>query len=134
MHPKGKNSMKKIVIKFEKTKTGFSAYADKYPAFTTGATSTELVSNMVDSLNTFFEAERMKKRITSKDLTFEVQLSSVFEVFPINIKALANRIGMNYSLLSQYANGKKSPSSKQTEKIVAGIHEMGREMIEIDLV
>ena len=126
--------MKKIVVKVEKTSTGFSAYAEKYPAVTTGRNSAELTSNMVDSMNTYFEAENIKRKVTAKDLTFEVELSSVFEVFPINVKALSARIGMNYSLLSQYATGKKSPSPKQTEKILEGIHEMGRELTEISLV
>jgi hypothetical protein len=126
--------MKKIIVKVEKTITGFSAYTEKYPAFTTGRSSAELISNMVDSINTYFETQKIKRKITPHDLTFEVQLSSVFEVFPINIKALSNRIGMNYTLLSQYATGKKSPSQKQTERIVSGIHEMGRELTEINLV
>jgi uncharacterized protein YqgV (UPF0045/DUF77 family) len=126
--------MKKVVVKVERTETGFSAYAEKYPAFTTGRNSAELVTNMVDSLNGYFEAEGLKKRVAPSDLTFEIDLSSVFEVFPINVKALSYRIGMNYSLLSQYATGKKKPSQKQTEKILEGIHEVGRELIEINLV
>jgi hypothetical protein len=126
--------MKKIVVKIERTGTGFSAYTEKYPAFTTGRNSAELISNMVDSINTYFDAENIKRVVTTRDLTFEVDLFSVFEVFPINVKALSERIGMNYSLLSQYATGKKMPSQKQTEKILAGIHEIGRELIEINLV
>ena len=126
--------MKKIIVKVERTETGFSAYAEKYPAFTTSKNSADLISNMVDSLNGYFEAEDMKKRVAPGDLTFEVDLSSVFEVFPINVKALSYRIGMNYSLLSQYATGKKRPSQKQTKKILEGIHEIGRELTEINLI
>jgi len=126
--------MKKIVVKVERTTTGFSAYAENYPAYTTGRSSAELIRNMIDSINTYFEAENIKKKVTSKDLTFEIELSSVFEVFPINVKALSSRIGMNYTLLSQYATGKKTPSPKQTEKIIDGIHEIGRELMEINLV
>src|ERR1700741_4920076 len=109
--------MKKIIIKVEKTNTGFSAYAQKYAAFTTGENSAELTTNMVDALNTYFGASGIKKAVTASDLSFEVQMQSVFEVFPINIKALSRRIGMNYTLLSQYANGKKSPSPKQVDRI-----------------
>ena len=126
--------MKKIIVKVERTATGFSAYSEKYPAFTTGRSSGELISNMVDSINTYFEAVKSKRKITPRELTFEIRLSSVFEVFPINIRALSTRIGMNYTLLSQYATGKKSPSPKQTERIVSGIHEIGRELTEIRLI
>src|SRR5690349_7115685 len=125
--------MKKIIVKVEKTSTGFSAYAEKYAAFTTGQSSTELMSNMVDSLNTYFE-ETKSKKISVNDLTFQVSLASVFEVFPINIKALSKRIGMNYTLLSQYVNGKKSPSPAQVDRILSGIHDIGRELTEISLV
>ncbi len=125
---------RQIKIKVERTRTGFSAYSEKYPAFTTGKNSTELITNMVDSLNTYFEAaEGTRKRIKAKDLTFEIDVSSVFEVFPINVRALSEKIGMNHTLLSQYATGRKRPSPKQTARILNGIHEIGRELTEITL-
>ena len=67
-------------------------------------------------------------------IAFELEMTSVFDVFPINVKALAERIGMNYTLLSQYATGRKKSSQKQTEKIVEGIQEVGRELAELSLV
>ena len=67
-------------------------------------------------------------------IAFELEMTSVFDVFPINVKALAERIGLNYTLLSQYATGRKKPSQKQTEKIVEGIQEVGRELAELSLV
>lgn len=127
--------MAKIKVKVEKTTTGFSAYAVKYSAFTTGKTVAELVANMVESLNLYFEEAGEKKVITPNDLLFEVDLTSIFEVFPvINVRALSERLGMNYTLISQYATGKKKPSSKQAEKIMEGIHEIGRELSELNLI
>lgn len=127
--------MTKIKVKVEKTTTGFSAYAERYSAFTTGRTVAELVANMVESLNLYFEEAGAKKVVTPNDLIFEVDLTSVFEVFPvINVKALSGRLGMNYTLISQYASGKKKPSTKQAEKILEGIHEIGRELSELTLI
>ena len=127
--------MAKIKVKVEKTTTGFSAYAERYSAFTTGRTVAELVTNMVESLNLYFEEAGAKKVVTPNDLLFEVDLTSVFEVFPvINVKALSGRLGMNYTLISQYASGKKKPSAKQAEKILKGIHEIGRELSELTLI
>lgn len=127
--------MAKTKVKVEKTTTGFSAYAERYSAFTTGRTVAELVANMVESLNLYFEEAEIKKVVTPNDLLFEVDLTSVFEVFPvINVKALSGRLGMNYTLISQYATGKKKPSSKQAEKIMEGIHEIGRELSELTLI
>ena len=124
--------MAKIKVKVEKTKTGFSAYTEKYAAFTTGRTVQELQSNMVESLNLLLAGEKV---ITKSDLTFQMDLTSIFEVYPvINMKALSRRVGMNYTLLAQYATGKKKPSPKQTAVILDGIHDIGRELSELILI
>jgi DNA-binding transcriptional regulator YdaS (Cro superfamily) len=52
----------------------------------------------------------------------------------INAKFLAKKIGMNATLLSQYVSGTKKPSSKQTEKILRGIQQIGQELSEINLL
>ena len=41
---------------------------------------------------------------------------------------------MNETLLSQYVNGIKKPSKKQVNRIVDGLHEIGRELMELTLV
>jgi hypothetical protein len=41
---------------------------------------------------------------------------------------------MNPALLSQYVRGKKKPSIKQTEKIIAGIQRIGQELVDIRLI
>ena len=75
--------MAKIKVNVEKTATGFSAYAEKYSAFTTGKTVAELVTNMVESVNLYFEEAKIQKAITPNDLLFEMDLTSVFDVFPV---------------------------------------------------
>ena len=45
----------KIEMIIEKTNTGYSAYADKYPVYTVGTSLEELKINMLDALNLFFE-------------------------------------------------------------------------------
>jgi hypothetical protein len=39
---------------------------------------------------------------------------------------------MNETLLSQYVNGIKKPSQKQTEKILAGIKSLGKELQQLE--
>ena len=66
---------------------------------------------------------------------FEIDFKQFFEYYKvINSKHLAKRIGMNESLLSQYVNGKKQPSKKQIERIIDGLHEIGKELTELILV
>ena len=124
---------RKIVAIVEKTNTGFSAFAVDYPAFTTGKTISELSRNIVEALNLYFEDDEIQ--ITQKNINFEIDLKQFFQYYRvINSKFLAERIGMNPALLSQYVQGRKKPSAQQTEKILNGINEIGRELSELSLV
>lgn len=123
---------KKIAIKVEKTKTGFSAFAVDYPVFTTGKTMSELTENLVEALNLYFEDDGYK--VTEKNVALEIDLKQFFQFYRvINAKFLADRIGMNPTLLSQYVQGRKKPSIGQTEKIINGIREIGKELSDLRL-
>lgn len=116
----------------EKTDTGFSAYSKDYPVFTTGESFTELLQNAVEAMNLFLSEQGTQ--VTGKNIDFEIDLKQFFQYYRvINSKFLAKRIGMNESLLSQYVTGRKKPSAAQTNKILNGIHEIGRELSNINL-
>ena len=117
----------------EKTDTGFSAYSEDYPIFTTGRTMPELINNAFEAGNLFFEEENID--LTHDSLKFEIDFKQFFQYYKvINSKFLAEKIGMNPTLLSQYVQGHKKPSDKQTEKILLGIHQIGKELSEINLI
>jgi len=116
----------------EKTDTGFSAFSEKYPIFTTGRTIPELINNTLEAANLFFEDENIK--LTHENLKFELDFKQFFQYYKVlNSKFLAAKIGMNPTLLSQYVQGHKKPSPKQMERILSGIHQIGRELAEINL-
>ncbi len=120
----------KIEMIVEKTKTGYSAYAEKYPVFTVGKSLEELKSNMIESLNLYFG--RKKELLTERDLEIIVDLPQFFEFYKvINAKALSERIGMNQSLLAQYIKGIKKPSANQTTRILKGVQQVGHELASI---
>ena len=52
----------------------------------------------------------------------------------INSKTLAEKIGMNPTLLSQYVRGHKKPSEQQSRKIVYGINRIGQELAEMSVI
>jgi predicted RNase H-like HicB family nuclease len=119
----------------EKTKTGYSAYELKSPIYTTGTTIHELRINALEAVNLYEEDLKRKKQTKISELQFEIDFKQFFEYYKvINSKHLAKRIGMNESLLSQYVNGKKKPSKKQVERIIDGLHEIGKELTELVLV
>jgi hypothetical protein len=125
--------MKTIKFVIEKTKTGYSAYCEDKPIFTTGHSIYELQLNAVEVTN--FYLEDFGKKVAINDIDFELDFKQFFKYYKIiNSKHLAKRINMNETLLSQYVNGKKKPSKKQINRIVEGLHEIGRELMDLTLV
>ncbi len=128
-----KTTNKKIKMMVEKTDTGFSAFSEDYPIYTTGRTVPELIDNALEAANLFFEEEKIQVR--QENLKFEIDFKQFFQYYKVlNAKFLASKIGMNPTLLSQYVQGRKRPSDAQTEKILLGIHQIGQELSEINLI
>lgn len=125
--------MKKIKIVIEKTNTGFSAYAEGLSVGTTGENRSEVKGNIIEALNLYFEEEG--RVISETELKFVFDLPQFFKYYNvINSKALAERLGMNQSLLAQYISGIKSPSDKQTAKILNAVKRLGNELAEVEFV
>ncbi|MDB5060379.1 MAG: family transcriptional regulator, partial [Mucilaginibacter sp.] len=125
--------MKKINLIVEKTSTGFSAYAENLPVYTTGKSMTELKANILEAIN-LYQEEIGAGTISVDDINITLDLPQFFEYFKvINAKALSKRVGMNQSLLAQYVGGQKKPSVKQVEKILMGIRELGKELTELEI-
>jgi len=124
---------KPMVCVVEKTKTGFSGYAKEYPIFSTGQSVPELLNNLTEAAQLYFEDDGIS--ITHANIKLEIDFKQFFEHYRIlNAKVLAETINMNPTLLSQYVKGHKKPSAKQTQKILDGIHRIGRELSEINLI
>src|SRR4029077_19092857 len=115
----------------EKTRTGYSAYATKGMTFTVGKDLAELKKNILEVVN--LSLEESGKSITMDDIKVTLDLPQFFSFYKvINAKALSERIGMNQSLLAQYIKGNKKPSAAQTQRILNGIRQVGRELAEIE--
>lgn len=128
-----KSLKKKINMVVEKTNTGFSAYSEEYPIFTTAESMNDLVNSAYEAANFYFEEQEIV--VSKENVQFEIDFKQFFQYYKVlNSKFLAEKIGMNPTLLSQYVKGHKKPSSKQTEKILFGIHQIGKELSEINLI
>jgi len=131
-----KNSVKIIV---EKASEGFSAYVPDLPGCVTfGDNLDEVKESIRESID--FHIEGMKE--DGEDIPFNLQeeynielkldVAQIFDLYKsINSSGLAKRIGMNKSLLSQYVNGIKKPSEKQSRKILQGVVDFGKELSQI---
>lgn len=125
--------MKKIEIIIERTKSGYSAYATKYPIYTVGKSLEELRTNIVDAINLYLEKDN--KTVTEDNLKISLDLPQFFEFYKvINAKALSERIGINQSLLAQYIKGNKKPSAVQTQRILKGVQQVGKELASIQFL
>ena len=121
---------KKIEVTVEKTNTGYSAYAEH---LSTGGNISELYINLLEALN--FAYEELGYEVSTDNIKLNLDLKQFFQYYKVlNANFLAQRIGMNPTLLSQYVRGKKHPSAKQTNKIIKGIQTIGKELSEISLV
>jgi hypothetical protein len=128
-----KTTNKKIKMIVEKTDTGFSGFSENYPIYTTGRTIPELINNAIEAASLSFEDDDIQ--ITQENLRLEIDFKQFFQYYKVlNAKFLADKIGMNPTLLSQYVQGRKKPSDAQTEKILLGIHQIGQELSEINLI
>ena len=128
-----KTLRKKLIIIVEKTDSGFSAYSEEYPIFTTGKTIPDLIDNAYEAVNFYFEDQDIQ--VSHENMKFEIDFKQFFQYYRVlNAKFLAEKIGMNPTLLSQYVQGRKKPSDKQTKKILMGIHQIGQELSEINLI
>ena len=129
--------MKKQPVKMtvERSSDTFWAYAlVKGGIITTnGNTLEELKSHALEATNLFFEDKGAT--YTSNEIQFTFDIQSFFEYYGIiNAKALAAKIGMSQSLLAQYANGIKTPSGKQLNRIMEGVRNLGKELASLELV
>lgn len=100
---------------------------------TCGDTWDELQSMIIEMVNLVFED--LGFIYTIEEIKLKYDIESFFDFYKvINAKALSQRIGMNQSLLAQYISGTKKPSTAQTQRILNGVQQIGRELAEIQFL
>jgi predicted RNase H-like HicB family nuclease len=122
---------KKITVVIEKTKDGFSAFAEDHPVYTTGSGIHDLFGNIKEAFILYFDDENFD----DTRISYEIDFNQFFKHYRVlNSKALAVRIGMSPTLLSQYVSGRKKPSESQRRRILYGINKIGQELSEMSVV
>jgi len=122
----------KITMTVIKEDIGFSAHTNVGRSFiaTEGSDLEDLKKNIIEAVNLTFEDNNIT--YTTDEISLRPDLASFFEFYKvINAKALSERIGMNQSLLAQYINGNKKPSPAQTQRILEGVQQVGKELASI---
>lgn len=68
------------------------------------------------------------KEVPELEFYFVMDVGAFLNYYPINVTAFAKYIGMNASLLRQYASGLKTPKGKSLEKVRAGIQMVAKDI------
>ena len=125
--------MKQYKLIIEKNEDGFWGQLDKLKSvFSSGESISELLENTKEAVNLYFEEIGKPTPEFELDLVMDIQEFFKLNDY-INITTLANRIGMNSSLLRQYSKGIKFPSVKQVAKIEKEIRKIGKELSSTEL-
>ena len=112
--------MQTVNFYVEKTNTGFSAYSEDFGIVATGKTLKALERDAQDGLEGQCEVTNENPKDFQVEYTYD--FATLFEVFRLNVDSVADYIGINPTLMSQYINQKKVPSKKQKNRIESGIH------------
>lgn len=64
------------------------------------------------------------KEFPEIEFSFKFDVGSLFDYYPLNVTSFAKYIGMNASLLRQYASGAKVPQARSLQKIREGIQKL----------
>jgi predicted RNase H-like HicB family nuclease len=125
--------MKTFKLIIEKGEDGFWGRIDKPEGIHSfGETIEILQSSMREALELYFEDIGKPVPLYEFELVMDIQEFFMLNDY-INITTLAKRIGMNSSLLRQYAKGIKFPSLKQVNKIENTIRELGNQLSKTEL-
>jgi predicted RNase H-like HicB family nuclease len=67
------------------------------------------------------------------ELIFEFDIEALLKLIDgtVTKTALAKATGINASLLSHYSSGLKKPRKRQKERIIAGLHKLGRDLLSV---
>ena len=107
----------------------------------TAKTFAELQKEVKESLDFHLEGmaqdgDEIPSWLTDGDYVFEYNFMDVasllraYEPF-VSLAAISRTSGINQHLLSHYANGMKKPRPQQRERIVKGIHAIGKELLAV---
>lgn len=95
-----------------------------------GPTVDDAVADMLTARKELIEAGY---DIPELEMSFSYDIWAFFDKYPLNVSAIAKRIGINPSLMRQYVSGSRKPSAKRTGEIQAAIRSLGRELASASL-
>jgi len=132
--------MKQIHATLEMGKDGYGVWFDELPCvFSFGETVEAAKSNAKDAVAGYIVALKKSDQSIPEilkgkyELVFEFDIEALLKHIDgtVTKTALAKATGINASLLSHYRSGIKKPRKQQKERIIAGLHKLGRDLLSV---
>lgn len=132
--------MKVIKIIIEKSRDGFFGAYDENDLGISGGGETvqDCKQDVLDSIETLKTLDGKNKFPYSEGgytLVYRFDVESLLENYKgvLSNAGIERLTGINQRLMYQYATGVKKPRAEQRKKIEAGLHQLGRELLAIEL-
>lgn len=132
---------KKITAIIEASSTGFGIYSDDLPGITgyedtIEAAKEDIKEAIREVLESYEKGTIAPSHFNDGNLEFiyKYDIASIFAYFGmLDATNFAKKIKINPSLLRQYKRGLTVASEKQKKRIETGLHELGRELLNVRL-
>ena len=132
--------MKQIHVILELGKDGYGvSYKEVDNVFGFGETVELAKKDAKDALYFYVECLNKRKMPIPEilqgeyELVFEFDIEALLKYIDgtVTKTALARATGINASLLSHYSSGIRKPRKQQKERIIAGLHKLGRDLLAV---
>ena len=132
--------MKNIKVVLERSDANYSAYIPELDGCIATGDSIKETKEKIEEAVAFHLTGMKEEGLDIPELfqndyrfVYKIDFESLFDWFSgvLTKSGISKLTGMNQSLLSQYANGIKKPSPKQSKKIEQAIHNFGEELLHI---
>lgn len=133
----------KFIVSVEKDTDGsyiaYNTNGKGYSLIGTGETVDEAKNDFARSMKGVAESEQARggkvPAILAAEPEYKFSLTSLFEYYSmLNVSAFARFLGINETLMRQYKKGNTYISEAQLQKIEDGIHQLGKDFINLRLV
>jgi len=132
--------MKTIKIIIEKSSDSYGAYAENvvgiYGAGDTVEECKQSIFDAIDTLKAYIDQDQIPEILKSDyKVSFRFDTESLLNYYKgiLSNPAIEKLTGINQKLIHQYSTGLKKPREAQRKKIEKGLHELGRELLSIEL-
>lgn len=136
--------MEKIIVSVDWCDKNFGAsLSENVPGAValTARTFSELKKEVADTLafhvkGMIADGDAVPAWLSAGDYGFEYEFVSMAALLRsiepyASLSAISRATGINQNLLSHYANGKKKPRQAQRQRIIDGIHSIGRALMSV---